>query len=275
MEFAYADGLAVAEILAEAARQEVMPLFNALTESAVRTKASASDLVTDADEAAEGRISVALGRAFRGAEIVGEEAVARDPGLLERLEHAELAFLVDPIDGTRNFVAGVPLFGVMAAAVVRGEIVLGVIHDPVARTSAIAVRDGGAWIEHADGRRDALAVAAPVDVGEMEIVAGPTYLAEPLRSVVSRNLRRFGGIVSFRCAAHEYRLAAAGDCHALAYNKLMPWDHAAGWLLHREAGGTSAFFDGSPYRVTRRTGGLLYAPDAASWNAVREALLGE
>ena len=57
------------------------------------------------------------------------------------------------------------------------------------------------------------------------------------------------------------------------YNKLMPWDHAAGWLLHREAGGHSAHFDGTAYRPTHRTGGLILAPDKASWQAVRDGLL--
>ena len=63
--------------------------------------------------------------------------------------------------------------------------------------------------------------------------------------------------------------------HALLYNKLMPWDHAAGWLLHREAGGHSAHFDGSAYQPTHTSGGLLCAPDAASWQALKTALLDE
>jgi fructose-1,6-bisphosphatase/inositol monophosphatase family enzyme len=59
----------------------------------------------------------------------------------------------------------------------------------------------------------------------------------------------------------------------LLYNKLMPWDHAAGWLLHREAGGYSAHFDGTPYQVSHLTGGLICAPDEVSWNLVRAAML--
>lgn len=55
----------------------------------------------------------------------------------------------------------------------------------------------------------------------------------------------------------------------------MPWDHAAGWLLHREAGGHSAHFDGSAYQPTHTSGGLLCAPDAASWQALKTALLDE
>ena len=66
-------------------------------------------------------------------------------------------------------------------------------------------------------------------------------------------------------------LVVRADFH---YNKLMPWDHAAGWLLHREAGGHGAHFDGSAYRPTHLTGGLICAPDAASWRLARDALLG-
>ncbi|WP_338824106.1 inositol monophosphatase family protein [Bradyrhizobium septentrionale] len=68
-------------------------------------------------------------------------------------------------------------------------------------------------------------------------------------------------------------MAASGHCHLLFYNKLMPWDHAAGWLLHREAGGYSAHFDGSPYKPVNLTGGLLCAPDEESWHAAQQASL--
>ena len=54
-------------------------------------------------------------------------------------------------------------------------------------------------------------------------------------------------------------MLAAGHCHVALYNQLTAWDHAAGWLLHREAGGYAARFDGSPYKPTHRSGGLLYA----------------
>jgi fructose-1,6-bisphosphatase/inositol monophosphatase family enzyme len=57
------------------------------------------------------------------------------------------------------------------------------------------------------------------------------------------------------------------------YNRLLPWNHAAGWLLHREAGGFSGHFDGSGYLPSHTTGGLVCAPDQRSFDAVREALL--
>jgi fructose-1,6-bisphosphatase/inositol monophosphatase family enzyme len=264
----------VGEILAGAARAEIMPRFRKLTTAEVRQKSSAFDVVTDADEAAEAMISAELKAAFPGALVIGEEGAHRDPALLQAIATADLAFVVDPIDGTRNFMSNLPLFGVMAAATVRGEILAGVIHDPVCRDWAYAMRGGGAWIEDEDGRRVALRVAEPVPVSKMEGVVGTTFLPEPLRSTVNANLSRLGTTTWLRCAAHEYRLAAAGYCHLLFYNKLMPWDHAAGWLLHREAGGYSAHFDGTPYLPTHLSGGLLYAPDEASWRLARDALLG-
>ena len=262
------------EILARAARAEILPRFRALTADQVRQKSSAIDIVTEADEAAEAMITAELKAAFPKAVVVGEEATHRDPDLLQAIASAELAFIVDPVDGTKNFASGLPLFGVMAAATVRGEVVAGVIHDPICHDFAYAVRDGGAWLESEDGKRTPLRVAPSVPVGEMEGYLSTTFLPQPLRNTVNGNLSRLASSASLRCAAHEYRLAASGHCHLLLYNKLMPWDHAAGWLLHREAGGYSAHFDGTPYRPSHFSGGLIYAPDEASWHAAREALLG-
>jgi fructose-1,6-bisphosphatase/inositol monophosphatase family enzyme len=259
--------------LEQAAAEEIMPRFGNLGEAQIRRKASAFDVVTEADEAAERAIIALLKPHFPEAVFIGEEGVHREPALLDLLGTAELCFLIDPLDGTRNFASSIPLFGVMAAAVASGEVVAGVIHDPVMGGSSMAVRGGGAFHEDRSGVRSALKVAAPVPLAEVEGIVGTNFLPEPLRSKVASNLSRLSTTNWFRCAAHEYRLAAAGHCHVLFYNKLMPWDHAAGWLIHREAGGFSAHFDGSAYLPVHRSGGLLCAPDEASWIAVRDALL--
>ncbi|MCJ9713824.1 inositol monophosphatase, partial [Bordetella hinzii] len=103
-------------ILAEAAQVEILPRFRNLPVQAVRGKSSPRDLVTDADEGAERMISARLAKLFPGAVLIGEEATTRNPALLNMLVDADLAFLIDPIDGTRNYVAGLPLFGMMVAA---------------------------------------------------------------------------------------------------------------------------------------------------------------
>jgi fructose-1,6-bisphosphatase/inositol monophosphatase family enzyme len=274
MSFSSADLADLAAILREAARAEIMPRFRRLGAGAVRQKSGPLDLVTEADEAAERMIAAAIEQRFPGAAVVGEEATSADPSRLRLLADAALAFVVDPVDGTANFAAGLPLFGVMAAAVVRGEVVGAAIHDPVCDDTALALRGEGAWLEGSDGARTALHVAAPVPVAQMAGNVSWRFLEEPLRGVVCANMTRFGAAWDYRCAAHAYRMACAGHGHLLFYSRLMPWDHAPGWLLHQEAGGYSALLDGSAYTPMHTEGGLICVPDRASWEAAREALVG-
>lgn len=264
----------LAAALVEVAAVEVMPRFGKLTAPQARRKTSAFDIVTDADEASEAAITSLLRGHFPGALVIGEEGAGRDPGQIDALGSADLAFLIDPLDGTKNFASGLPLFGLMAAAVMRGTIVASAILDPVSETLAQARCGDGAWMLDRSGARERMRVAPAVPVSEMDAIAGTNFLPEPLKERVGARLSRLRMSNWFRCAAHEYRLAAAGHCHVLFYNRLMPWDHAAGWLLHREAGGHGAHFDGSAYAPNHMAGGLLYAPDRPSWGAVHEALLG-
>lgn len=274
MSFDARDATDVAMILRAAARIEVMPRFRRLGAGGVRAKSGPLDLVTDADEAAERRIATALAARFPDAVVVGEEAAAADPSLLGRLAEAECAIVLDPVDGTFNFAHGVPLFGVMAAVLVRGEVVLAAIHDPLGDDTALAVRGEGAWIERPDGSRTDLHVCPPAAPALMSGIASWQFLPEPLKARVLGRLPRVAATWSYRCAAHEYRLAASGGCHFLLYHRLLPWDHAPGWLLHFEAGGYSAHFDGTAYLPRQIGGGLICAPDRASWEALRDALLG-
>lgn len=255
----------VAAILRAAAAAEIIPRFRNLDAGAIRQKSSALDLVTDADEAAERHITAALLRRFPGSLVVGEEACAADPELLGRMADADLAFVVDPVDGTANFAAGLPLFGVMAAAVWRGEVVAGWILDPMTDSMAMALRGEGAFTRAADGAEAALRVAPPAPLADMLGAISWGYMMPERKARVLPSLSALAGVQNLRCAAHEWRLASAGHLQLLAYNRLLPWDHAAGWLLHREAGGYSARFDGSEYSPLNSTGGLLAAPDRAGW----------
>ena len=113
MRFDASTASAVATLLRDASRAEIMPRFRKLAPDAVRTKSGPLDLVTEADEAAERVIEAGLNRLFPGCGGWGGGDAA-DASLLTRLRDADLAFVVDPVDGTANFAAGVPLFGCMA-----------------------------------------------------------------------------------------------------------------------------------------------------------------
>jgi fructose-1,6-bisphosphatase/inositol monophosphatase family enzyme len=268
-----ADLQTVATLLRDAGRDKIMPLFRNLADGAVRMKTGPLDLVTEADEAAERRITTGLRREFPGCVVVGEEAASANPDLLRELAGADLAFVVDPVDGTANFAAGLALFGVMAAVFRRGEIVGAVIHDPVGDDSALALRGEGAWVETPDGRRRDMRVAAPAPAARMGGNVSWRFMPEPLRSGVCARLPRLAACWDYRCSAHAYRMTADGHGHFLFYYRLYPWDHAPGWLLHREAGGYSARFDGQPYDPADIYSGLICAPDRDGWEAVRAALL--
>ena len=258
----------VVQLIRAAARAEIMPRFRNLRPGMIRQKSSPTDLVTEADEAAEAAITRGLQRLFPGCLVVGEEACAADPALLGRLPGAELAFVLDPIDGTGNYCAGLPLFGVMIAAVSHGAVVASAIHDPVCDDVAVALRGGGAWTELPTGERTALHVAAPAPPPGMSGCISWRYMREELRAAVVTNMVGLAQVSDYRCAAHEYRILAAGPLDFLIFNKLMPWDHLPGWLLHQEAGGFSAHFDGMPYHPSDGSGGLVCTPDRAGFDAL-------
>lgn len=260
---------ALAFLLSEAAEAEIRPRFRALAEGDVWTKTSAIDLVTEADEAAERYIKAGMEAVLPGALFIGEESVAADPALLPKLAQADLAVIVDPIDGTFNFAAGVPLFGVMAAVVSGGETIAGVIYDPMGDDFVLAEKGAGAW--QTGGNRPAarLKATGAVPLSEMTGMASTGFLPAENRARVMANLAKVAFASNYRCAAHEYRTFAAGHVHYLMYNKLMPWDHLAGTLISQEAGAYAARLDGSAYEPRHVDGGLLIAPDRESWEMLR------
>jgi fructose-1,6-bisphosphatase/inositol monophosphatase family enzyme len=275
MPISAADFARLRAILKEAAETEILPRFKRLGDGDVSTKSGPLDFVTIADQAAERLIAARVRVIWPEIVFVGEESTAEDPSLLDRLDAADLAIVVDPIDGTFNFANGLPLFGVMAAIIENGITIAAAIYDPFARDCAYAALGQGAFLEHEDGSTIPLKVAAPAAVREMHGCFGWQYLPEPYRT---RGLSRQPMIASsyaYRCAAHEYRLAAGGGCHFVVYGKLMPWDHVPGILIHKEAGGHAALLDGSPYLPSTRHGILLLAPDAKSWHDLAIAFFKE
>ncbi|MCO5065602.1 MAG: inositol monophosphatase family protein [Rhizobiaceae bacterium] len=261
-------------LIAEAATTEIMPRFRRLSADQIREKTSALDVVTDADVNAERRMTAALHLRFPDALVVGEETCAENPGLLNGLRGAPLAFVIDPVDGTYNFSAGVAPFGVMMAVVVNGETVAGIIHDPLGDDWAIGVKGAGSRLR-GGGVETPLRVADPAPVDEMVGNVGWQSMPEPSRSVLARNASKVLGTFAYRCAAQEYRLLASGYGHFAIYHRLMPWDHLPGLLIHSEAGGYSARFDGSPYVPGDTGGGLIVAPDHSAWKALRQELWAE
>ncbi|MFJ2742372.1 inositol monophosphatase family protein [Streptomyces sp. NPDC087440] len=140
----------VTDILREAAAEAILPRHRALTEGEI-TEKTPGEVVTVADREAEALITRRL-RAVHDVPVVGEEAAAADPALLHAVRGAPQAWLVDPLDGTPNFVAGRDDYAVMAALVRAGETVAAWILQPATGVAYVAERGSGAWRTEGPGR---------------------------------------------------------------------------------------------------------------------------
>jgi fructose-1,6-bisphosphatase/inositol monophosphatase family enzyme len=263
------DVMALANVLRDAAKAEILPRFRRLDPATVRQKSEAIDLVTEADEQAEHFIRREVAKLLPQAAFVGEEAVAADPALLDQVGKADLVVIVDPVDGTANFTAGLPLFAVMASVVAKGETVAGIIYDPMGDDWFVAEKGGGAWLRRPDGDAVRLQVADAVPVNEMVGTVSMAFLPPHKRAEILTNLDKIRVPANYRVAGHDYRLLSSGHTQFAMFHKLMPWDHLAGTLITEEAGGYAARYDGSPYRPGQTDGGLLLAVDKDAWTQLR------
>ncbi|MGH6927693.1 MAG: inositol monophosphatase family protein [Dongiaceae bacterium] len=261
----------VAGLIEEAAAIEIMPRFQRLAAGDIREKAP-GDIVTIADEAVEARLAPLLTALLPGSLVLGEEAAAADSSLLDHLLGDRMVWIVDPVDGTSNFAEGRPAFALIVALVVAGRIEAGWIHDPVAGRTAIAGAGEGAWLH---GQR--LQVAPPpADPGDMAgVLLAGSFGSRELRRTIDLRRSRVRALRSVRSAGLEYLRLVTGEMHFSLFTKLMPWDHAAGVLLHSEAGGYARYLEGGTYEPAAMTRtGLLLAPDADSWQRLHATLFG-
>jgi fructose-1,6-bisphosphatase/inositol monophosphatase family enzyme len=266
------DVMELAGVLRDAAKAEIQPRFRRLEPGTVQTKSSPTDLVTEADTEAEWFIKREVEKRWPGTLVVGEESVAADPGLLGKLADADVAITVDPVDGTANFAAGLPLFAVMAAVVVKGETVGGIIYDPMGDDWILAERGGGAWLRRPDGVQLRLQVREPAPIEDMIAHLSIAFLPAADKPRILANFARFRIAANYRVAGHDYRTFASGHPHCVMFNKLLPWDHVPGTLIADEAGGYVRKLDGSRYKPSDLSGGLLLATDPDSWSLLRREI---
>lgn len=265
------DIIEIAEVLRAAAKAEVLPRFRRLSSGDIQMKTEPIDLVTAGDLASERFIRQRIAALLPEAQFIGEEAVAADPVVLETVFDADLAVLVDPIDGTANFVSGLPLFGIMAAIARRGETIAGILYDPFADDFVLAERGSGAYVVLSNGERQALHVAESLPLDRKVGSVSTEFLPADTRPRVLANLAKVRAIACHRCACHEYRAFISGHTQFAMFSKLNPWDHMAGTLIATEAGAHVACFDGMPYDASKRDIGLLMATSKDSW----DELMGE
>ncbi|MFG3660444.1 inositol monophosphatase family protein [Streptomyces sp. NPDC047706] len=196
------------------------------------TKSSPIDVVTEMDIAAEKLITDLISDRRPQDGFLGEEGATSEGT-------SGVRWVIDPLDGTVNYLYGLPTWAVSIAAEQDGETVAGVVAAPMRGETYHAVRDGGAWATGAwDGeRRLACRSAAPLDkalvsTGFNYVTAVRAHQAEVARQLIPlvRDIRRSGS------AAVDLCDVAAGRLDGYYERGLNPWDYAAGDLIAREAG---------------------------------------
>ncbi len=251
----------------EASERAIVPRYQALAAHEVIVKAS-NDVVTVADHEAEAILNERLAALLPEAALVGEEAAHADPALIGQLA-GPLTWIIDPLDGTNNFAAGKPPFGVIVALAQNGETVGGWILDSLTGRFCHAAKGAGTYI---DGERFAARTS-----GEQPPIAAISLLfvdaaqREALKAHIAPHYRM---VDIPRCAAEQYPRLVLGQNDVAIVERTYAWDHAAGALLLNEAGGRAARPDGSAYRVDEPDRkGLIAASSPALWDELAARIM--
>jgi len=255
----------VAALMRQVARDIVMPRYRNLSADEISEKA-ADDFVTIADRESELRLAEGLAKILPEASIIGEEACAADPAILERAGEG-LNWIIDPIDGTGNFAAGRPPFGIMIALADAGTTLAGWIFDPLTSRLCHGVLGAGS---HINRER----VHARESAADLPVAALAVYFMTPEEraEIQGRSAGKFTLVDIPRCAAEQYPRLVLGENDISVFSRTLPWDHAAGTLFLNEAGGCCQRLDGSPYKVGDQRRGLLGASSPRLWDMAAKLL---
>ncbi|MFM9942339.1 MAG: inositol monophosphatase family protein [Hyphomicrobiaceae bacterium] len=264
----------VSAIVREVAATEVMPRWRNLGAGDISSKSHAGDLVTVADRAAEAALSQRLTALLPGSLIIGEEGVHADPTILERFRDDAYVWVLDPIDGTRAFSEGREPFDVMVGLVRRGRPVAGWILAPVSGVLHVGEVGAGARRQAGDSAGEPVARRElPAALGELQGVLGVQgFLNRKLPS--PEGVRdRFKGYTKPVSAGQNYARLLTGDADFLINFLTLPWDHMAGLAITEAAGMFARRHDGAHFDPLDTMGGVLVAPDAASWREILALLV--
>ncbi|MET8028332.1 inositol monophosphatase family protein [Streptomyces avermitilis] len=236
----------VEEAVRQAAATEITPRFRQLAAHEIDQKSGPHDLVTDADRKAEAYLTEVLAKLLPGSVVVGEEAVHANPVTYEAIQGEAPVWIVDPVDGTRQFVHGDPGFCTLVALAQGGVVHASWTYAPAFDQLATAIRGRGA---HLDGAP--LRSGAPDPGRDLEVATShPDYTTDDQKRALLG--LRTEGVLPRPCgsAGLEYLAVARGELDATAFSWEAAWDHAAGLLLVEEAGGAHLTRAGEPFRIT-------------------------
>ena len=225
----------LAAAVREAAREELLPRFAAVK----RELKSDGSVVTVADRGMQERMRVTLAETWPAFALLGEEMSSEQQAAL-LAEPGPGLWILDPLDGTSNFAAGIPFFSVSLALLVDGEIVLGVVYDPNRGECFTARKDSGAWLNGAPLQKPEQSLLLKRAIAAVDFKRLPAELATRFTVQPPYASQRSLGSVAL-----DWCWVAAGRFHVYLHGRQRLWDYAAGQLILAEAGGHSCTLEGA------------------------------
>jgi len=197
------------------------------------------DLVTEADTESEQAVIDTIRSCFPTHSILTEET-----GL--HAGDSEYQWIIDPLDGTTNFAHGLPIFATSIAFALKGEVVMGLVHNPVMGELFSAVKDQGAWL---NGKR--ISVSNKTEMTDCLLATGFAYnfreIIQDIMTRLERCLDASQGVRRLGSAAIDLCYVACGRFDGYWEQNLKPWDTAAGQLIAKEAGAVVTDFSNHPF----------------------------
>jgi fructose-1,6-bisphosphatase/inositol monophosphatase family enzyme len=241
----FAELAEVESIIRSVNEKAVLPRFRSLNDSDVAMKGP-MDPVTIADREAEDLLRDHLTAFLPGSVVVGEEAVSEDASVLDALTGSAPVWIVDPIDGTRNFIAGSGRFSTLVALALNGVLQASWTYAPILGRIGTALAGHGAQV---DGTPAHVAPADPTTAALPLTTSHPVWWPHGYGRGVDAMRAANLDVRYFDACGIEYLDLANGSRSAMVLTWEYCWDHAAGLLLTAEAGGHTAALDGSPVRL--------------------------
>jgi myo-inositol-1(or 4)-monophosphatase len=230
--------LNIAVRAARAAGEVIIRSLNRL-ESLTITSKGRNDFVSEVDHAAEAEIIKLIRKNYPNHAFLAEES--------GRAGDSDTVWIIDPLDGTTNFLHGFPTFAVSIACQIRGKLEHGVVYDPISQEIFSASRGGGA---HLDNRRIRVSKQRGLEgslIGTGFPYRANTKYLDSYLSMLKAVMQNTAGVRRPGSAALDMAYVAAGRTDAFWEIGLSPWDTAAGTLLIQEAGGRIGTLTGGDY----------------------------
>lgn len=267
---------AVEAIISEVAETIIVPRFQQLPPDQVHFKAP-NNPVTIADLEAENELTKRLIALLPGSNVVGEEEFEHNPGILNRFYDDSPVWTIDPLDGTKLFIAGLPYYGVIVSLTFQDETLAAWLYDPTSHEFITAEHGAGAY-----HKGEKLSVLPPCDFEDLYGVMGARLLDDFAQCQTPPKVKKphFSRMLS---SCHDYARLVAGIPHFSGTQEQMhfhcwkktctPWDNAAGVLINTEAGGFTAHWNEERFRPSHYGRGILTAPDKQTWRALRDWIM--